>query len=237
MDDEKLNLKEATDSNLQTTETIGKNHEHELKLDEFLGWMIALLFPFTAVGLMNVTGVPLLSALIYYGVFGIYLRIKMTGRLPYFKPQLSKVKVETLLLIFSGGLCGYLYLLAEPNFQPLTTGLLLNLFVFTLLNGTFEHLVWVNIYELAGKRKKYLGVIASTIYVSLIHTCFWLHFLPTGNIENIFLFVAAQLLIFYIPLRIYVKTNDLTLWSLQHILYNSLTVLFGGFSLWIFLGM
>ncbi len=213
------------------------NDKNVLVLDEFLGWMIALLFPFAAVGLMDVTGVPLLSALVYYFVFGVYLRVKMTGSLPYFKPQLGRVKIEALLLALSGILCGYLYLAGEGELQTLNVGLILNLVVFTLLNGTFEHLVWVNIYELAGKRKKYLGVIASTIYVSLIHTCFWLHFLPTGTIENIPLFVAAQLLIFYIPLRIYVKTNDLTLWSIQHILYNALTVLFGGFSLWIFLGL
>lgn len=140
-------LKGTDKGDLESNETISS----KLGLEEFVGWCIALLFPFAALGLMEVTKVPLLSALIYYGVFGIYLRIKMDGRLPYFKPQISKVRVETVLFIISGILCCYLYLSGASSLQPITWGLIINIFVFSILNGTFEHLVWVNIYDLAGK--------------------------------------------------------------------------------------
>lgn len=207
----------------------------DLRSEEFVGWVIAVLFPFAAFGLMEITRIPFLSALIYYGIFGIYLRMKMDGRLPYFRPQMGNVKVEIIFFVLSALLCCYLFLSGESSLQPFNLGIILNLFAFTLLNGAFEHLVWVNIYELAGKRKKYLGVIATTIYVSLIHVFFWLKFLPTGTIKYLVVFVCAQMLILYIPLRIYAKTKDLTLWSIQHIIYNSLTVLFGGFTIWMFL--
>ncbi len=193
------------------------------------------MFPFAAYGLMEITRIPLLSALIYYGICGIYIRIKLDGKLPYFNPQLKKVKVEVILFALSGILCGALYLSGEYSIHPISLGLVLNLFAFAILNGSFEHLVWVNIYDLAGERKKYLGVIASTIYVGLIHVFYWTRFLPTETIKYLPLFVSAQMLIFFIPLRIYEKTGDLTIWSIQHILYNCLSVLFGGFTIMMYL--
>lgn len=216
-------------------EKLVKTKVATLNFTEFIGWSIALLFPFAALGLMEITKMPILSSIIYYSVLGIYLRIKIDGKLPYFKPQLKKVMLETILFILSAILCNYLYLSGGSSLQPITWELIINLFVFALINGTFEHLVWVNIYELAGKRNKYLGVLASTIYVGLIHSIFWLKFLPPTKTSSIVLFVLCQFLIFFIPLRIYEKTKDLTLWSIQHILYNSLAVLFGGFSIMMYM--
>jgi len=63
--------------------------------NEFIGWFIALLFPFAAFGLMEVTKIPIISAAIYYLVFGIYIRYKLDGRLPYLKSQLKKIKLES----------------------------------------------------------------------------------------------------------------------------------------------
>lgn len=210
-------------------------NKSQLNLNEFVGWFIALMFPFAAYGLMEITRIPILSALIYYGVCGIYIRMKLDGKLPYFRPQMHKVKIEIGLFAMGGILCGALYLSGSYDMLPLSWELILNLFAFALLNGSFEHLVWVNIYDLAGVRKKYLGVIASTIYVGLIHVFYWTKFLPTEGIKYLVLFVVAQMLIFYIPLRIYEKTKDLTIWSIQHILYNCLSVLFGGFSIIMYL--
>ena len=208
---------------------------NEVDFNEFVGWFIALMFPFAAFGLMEVTKMPIISAAIYYLVFGIYLRYKMDGRLPYFKPQLSKVKLESFIFLLVAILCAYLYITQVKPVDIKTSEMVINLFVFAMINGTFEHLVWVNIYDLAGQRKKYLGVIASTIYVGLIHAMFWSKFIPAPNGGNAFLFILSQVLVLWVPLRIYAKTKDLTIWSIQHILYNVLAVVIGGFGISMYL--
>jgi len=116
-----------------------------------------------------------------------------------------------------------------------TSDMIINLFAFALINGTFEHLVWVNIYDLAGKRKKYLGVIATTVYVGLIHILYWSKFIPAPDVGNTPIFMVNQFLLLFIPLRIYAKTKDLTLWSIQHVIYNILAVAIGGFGISMFL--
>jgi hypothetical protein len=208
---------------------------HETNFNEFIGWFIALIFPFAALGLMEVTKMPIISAAIYYLVCGIYIRYKLDGKLPYLKPQFSKVKLESFLFLIGALICAYLYLVGVKPVEVITGEMIINLFVFAIINGTFEHLVWVNIYDLAGQRKKYLGVIASTIYVGLIHAMFWSKFIPAPEAENNFVFILSQLLILWIPLRIYAKTKDLTIWSIQHILYNILAVVVGGFGISLYL--
>lgn len=206
-------------------------------LYQFTGWFIAIGFPFMAYALMEMTGIPLLSALLYYLVFGILIRLMLFGRLPYFRIQLVKVKWEALLFLVSAILCSVLYARGFTTVPAVSSGLIINLFVFALINGSFEHLVWVNIYELAGYRKKYLGVIASILYVGAIHAMFWSRFIPASGSSNPLVFIIPQILILWIPLRIYAKTGDLTLWSIQHILYNILAVLIGGFSIGMYLGL
>ena len=204
-------------------------------LYQFTGWFIALGFPLMASSFMDLTGIPLLSALIYYFIFGIFLRIRLLGRLPYFRIQFAKIKWEALLFGICAVVCSVLYATGFSSLPRFSYGLLINLFVFALLNGSFEHLVWVNIYDLAGYRCKILGVLASTIYVSAIHILFWTRFIPASNI-NLPAFIVSQTLLLWIPLRIYAKTGDVTLWSIQHIIYNTLAVLIGGFSIGMYLG-
>lgn len=206
-----------------------------INFNEFIGWFIALLFPFAARGLMDITRIPLISAIIYYSVFGIYIRIKMDGRLPYFKPQLNKIKWEILIFALVAVSCSILYVTGVSAVKVSTWSMVMNLVVFALINGTFEHLVWVNIYELTASRNKYLGVAASTIYVGLIHAIYWSQFIPSPKGGNVILFMVFQLLILWIPLRIYIKTKDLTIWSIQHILYNTLAVIIGGFGIGLYI--
>lgn len=122
-------------------------------------------------------------------MFGIYIRYKPDGRLPYLKPQFKKVKVESLAFLLGAILCSYLYLNGVKSVKISTSEMFINLFVFALINGTFEHLVWVNIYDLAGQRKKYLGLIASSIYVGLIHAMFWSKFITVPKGGNAFIFM------------------------------------------------
>jgi len=204
-------------------------------LYQFTGWFIALGFPLMARSLMEMTRIPLLSALIYYGVFGILIRLCVFGRLPYFRISVKNVRSELVLFALSAVFCSVLYIRGVAAPAAPDGGMIANLFVFALLNGSFEHLVWVNIYELAGWRNQYLGVLACTLYVSLIHVVFWSCFIPSPAGGSAWLFILSQLLVLWIPLRIYVKTGDLTIWSIQHILYNMLAVLIGGFSLGMYL--
>lgn len=212
-----------------------KIENKNVDFNEFIGWFTALLFPFAARGLLDITRIPIISSSIYYLVFGIFIRIKLDGHLPYFKPQFIKVKWETAGFFLSAVLSSFLYLNGVNPISLPATSMAANLIVFALINGSFEHLVWANIYELAGSRHKYMGVAAATIYVSLIHALFWGRFIPSPHGGSSIFFILSQLLVLWIPLRIYVKTKDLTIWSIQHILYNMLAVVIGGFGIGLYL--
>lgn len=208
--------------------------KQNLKVKQYIGWFLAILFPFSARAIMDITKTPLISALIYWGVCGIALRLSYEKNLPYFKPQLKKVKKELVFFILATIFCGYLFVSGSVTLAVPVNELILNAFLFALLNGSFEHLVWVNIFDLAGSRIKLNGYIAAFIYVGLIHAIFWSRFMPVPQ-HNTLLFIVSQFLIFIIPLRMYTKTKDLTLWSIQHILYNLMAVFFTNFGVSAFL--
>ncbi len=203
--------------------------KQNIKLKQYIGWFIAVFFPFTAKGIMDITKSPIISALIYWGVCGILLRLSFEKKLPFFKPQFSKVKKELLFLTLATALCAYLYISGSATSSVPVKELILNAFLFAILNGSFEHLVWVNIFDLAGSRIRLNGYIAAFVYVGLIHMFFWGSFMPVPQ-HNILLFIISQLLIFIIPLKMYIKTKDITIWSIQHILYNLIAVFFANFA-------
>ncbi|SKA95655.1 hypothetical protein SAMN05443428_1197 [Caloramator quimbayensis] len=198
----------------------------------FAGILLALLFPFAARGLMDVTGIPFISSVIYWLFCGIILRLIMGQRLPYFRPQFKRVWIETLILFLATAISAYFYIrgsgIREININ-LSKDAILNIFAFSLLNGCFEQLVWMNIYELAGAVYKSVGVIFSFIFVGLIHAFFWTRFMPSPGFDN-YIFIASQAVIFVIPFIMYIKTKDITIWSIQHIIYNLFAVLFANFT-------
>lgn len=204
------------------------------KVKQFTGWFIALFFPFSARAIMDITRTPFVSALIYWVVCGIMLRLSYEKSLPYFKPQFNKIKKEISIFLLATILCAYLFISGTIISAVPVRELILNAFLFALLNGSFEHLVWVNIFDLAGSKIKLNGYIAAFIYVGLIHAFFWGKFMPVPQ-HNTALFIISQLLIFIIPLRIYTKTKDITLWSIQHIVYNLMAVFFTNFAVSAFL--
>lgn len=208
--------------------------KQNIRLKQYVGWFIALFFPFTARSLMDLTKVPFISALVYWLVCGVLLRLQFEKSLPYFKPQFKKVKKEILLLALATAFCAYLYISGSKTVRVPSWELILNALLFALLNGSFEHLVWVNILDLAGSRIKLNGYIAAFIYVGLIHAIYWGAFMPVPK-TNIILFIVSQVFIFSIPIVIYNKTKDITIWSIQHIIYNLLAVFFANFGVSTFL--
>ncbi|WP_125154137.1 hypothetical protein [Clostridium rectalis] len=202
--------------------------KQNVRVKQYLGWFITFTFPLAVREIMELTKSPFLAALAYWIVCGILLRFTIGGKLPYFKPQWKKVKKETIILFLSTILCGYLYV---NNSVPQHTNLkdmAINIFLFAILNGTFEHLVWINIFDLAGSKIKINGFIASFIYTGLIHMLFWSEFMPTP-VVNTWTFLVCQAFMFTIPYIIYIKTEDITIWSIQHIIYNFIAVIFMGF--------
>lgn len=211
--------------------------KQNIRVKQFLGWFITLAFPFCAVGIMETTKIPLLAAVVYWGVCGVLLRFVMEKRLPYFNMQISKVKKETVFLLIITIGCSIFYARHLSAYKKIPIGdQVLNAFIFALFNGCFEQLVWINIIDLAGCKDKMQGFIASFIYVTLIHIFFWFKFMPVPQ-GNITLFIFIQLLMFIAPAIIYVKTKDITIWSIQHIIYDLIVVFFTGFGAASFLHM
>lgn len=208
--------------------------KQNIKLKQYVGWFIAIFFPFTARAIMDITKVPFISALVYWLICGILLRLQFEKSLPYFNPQFKKVKKEILLLVFATAFCAYLYISGSTTIKIPAKELIFNAFLFALLNGSFEHLVWVNILDLAGSRIKLNGYAAAFIYVGLMHAIFWGTFMPVPQ-SNTILFIVSQVFIFVIPIIIYNKTKDITIWSVQHILYNLMAVFFTNFGVSTFL--
>lgn len=204
--------------------------KQNVRVKQFVGWYITLLFPFTAVGITDITKIPLLAASVYWVVCGIILRYCMEKSFPYLHPQLGKVKKETVSLLLTTALASYFYIASFKGHTISSTDTIISILVYALINGTFEQLVWVNIMELVGTKFKILGFVASFIYVVLINYFFWFKFVPMpagyGTI-----FVLSEIVIYFINLTIYIKTQDLTIWSIQHVIYNLVIIFTTGFGI------
>lgn len=212
--------------------------KQNIRVKQFLGWSIALVFPFTIWGIMNITKMPIIAAMVYWIFCGVILRFVIDKKFPYFNMQVSKVKKELIfLVIVTAIICSFFYGINSSFYKKMPINdQILNLFLFAFLNGWLEQLVWVNIIDLAGCRVKMLGFAASSIYVILIHMFFWFKFMPMPQ-GNIVLFIFAQGFMYFTGVTIYVKTRDITLWSIQHIIYNAIVVLLTGFGASSFLFM
>lgn len=208
--------------------------KQNIKLKQYIGWFIAIFFPFAARAIMDITKTPFISALIYWVVCGIMLRLHFKKNLPYFNPQFKKVKKELVLLALATVLCAYLYINGSITINIPTKELILNMFLFAFLNGSLEQLVWINIFDLAGSKIKLKGYMAVFIYIVLIHVIFWGSFMPVPQ-TNTLLFIISQAFIYLIPFIMYNKTKDITIWSFQHIIYNLMAVFFTNFGVSTFL--
>lgn len=210
------------------------NHVNPIKqgarVKQFIGWFIAILFPFTAIGIMNMTKIPLIAVLLYLGVCGVLLRLSIEKKLPYLNPQFSKVKKETGFLVIATIISSYICINGSNVSITINKDIILNILIFGVLSGIFEQLVWINIIELAGSRIKILGFVASCIYIILIEGYFWNSIINMPIASNA-LFILSQILMILISVFIYIKTQDLTIWSMQHIIYNIIIIICGNFGI------
>lgn len=204
--------------------------KQNVRVKQFVGWYITLFFPFAAVGIINITKIPLLAALVYWVVCGIILRYCMDKSFPYLHPQFGKVKKEIVSLILATALASYFYIRGYRGHSVLSSAIIINILVYAVLSGIFEQLVWINIMDLVGAKFKMLGFVASFIYAVLINYFFLGKFVPMPiGYGTAFLF--SEVLIFLISLTIYIKTQDLTIWSIQHVIYNVVIVISSGFGI------
>lgn len=203
------------------------------RIQQFFGWFMAIFFPFTAKGLMEITKMPIIVALVYWGICGILLRCVMDKKLPYFHSQANKIKKEIFILSFAIILYGYLcargrgFLLVPMEDEGI------KIFLFAVLNGCFEQLVWINIFDLAGCKKSILGIAAVFVYVALMNIMFFGKIMPMVQGDTT-LFIISQSIIFTVLFFMYIKTRDITIWSIQYIIYNLFVVFLGGFKITIF---
>jgi hypothetical protein len=211
--------------------------KQNIRIKQYLGWFVTFVFPLAAKQLMEITLMPIAVAIFYWIACGILLRYTMYKSLPYFKPQCKKVTKEIIILFLVTFICAFLYNRYNiVTYAKINKDLIISVIIFTVLNGIFEPLVWVNIFDLAGNKLKINGFLAAFIYTILMHFLFWNRIIsfPQGNRS---LFIICQGIMFIISFVIYAKTEDITIFSIQQIIYNLILVLFGGFGVSSFLNI
>jgi len=202
--------------------------KQNLSIKQYMGWFMSLFLPFTMRGIMNSTKLPLIAAVIYWFICGLLLRYLVDKKLPYWSPKIKYIKREivaaSLLTLLS--ICFYI---SDCNQHSIfIKGQILNSIIFALLNGCFQQLVWINIFELAGARVKLNGFIAVFIHIILINLFFWNNFIAMSNIHTT-LFIMSQGFLVIILIIIYMKTDDITIVSLQNVVYNLIIIFVNGF--------
>lgn len=204
-----------------------------LRLKQWAGWFIAVLFPFTAWGILRFTKSPILVALIYWIGTGILLRFTFDKKLPVLRPQISKIKKEIVVFVIITIIGGYYYS-KGVKLETNAWYLICNSLLYGFANGFLEILTWVNIVDLAGARIKINGYLALFIYVALIDGLFWSRFMPQFP-GSIYVLILIHLVMLITGLSVYKKTQDVTIWSIQHIIFNLTVVILTGFGINLFL--
>lgn len=201
------------------------------KIKIYTGILISLLVPFAVKSIMDMTKMPAAAAFIAWFICGITLRVIITKSNPYFHPKTKNVPIETFILTAGFVLSGYI-LFRGIDFNPgeiaINKNILINIVLFAILNGIFEQLILTNIFDLAGCDYKIFGIFFSAVYAVLINYTFYSKILPV-TIEKDYLFYISEAIVMIVPLIMYSKTKDITIWTLLKIIYNILIILFYGF--------
>lgn len=204
-----------------------------LRLKQWVGWFIAIIFPFSAWGIVKFTNSPILPALIYWIGIGIVLRFTFDKNLPIFKPQISRVKKEIVVFVIITIIAAYYYSKGS-RIETNAWYIIFNSILYGFVNGFLEILAWVNIVDLAGARIKLNGYLALFVYVALIDGLFWSRFMPQFP-GSLYVLILIQLVMLITGLSVYRKTKDVTIWSIQHIVFNLTVVLLTGFGVNLFI--
>lgn len=197
-----------------------------VRIKSWIGWFLAIVFPFSAWGIVKLTNAPIIIPLIYWIGMGIILRYTFDIKLPYFNIQIGKIKKETLIFVIITAIGGYYYS-RGVKIEPNSAYLIFNPLLYGIVNGLLEVLVWVNIVDLAGAKIKLNGYVAIFIYVGMIDFLFWNNKSPNFQ-GNLVAFIVIEAIMLITGLAIYKKTEDITLWSIQHMVYNIIVVMLTG---------
>lgn len=200
------------------------------RMKQFIGWGIAVMFPMAAKGMTDVIPITVIAVIAYWFFCGIVLRGLIDTKFPYFDIKLAVVKKELAIVTIFTAAGIALYMLYYSPGEKDAIEILLSSLIFVFVNSVVEPLIWANIHDLAGCRIKLFGYLAVAINILLMYSIFWCDyclFLPVDYPGNAIL----QVLIFGLPVLIYEKSGDITIWSLQHIIYSTVILYAGGFDI------
>lgn len=200
------------------------------RIKQFAGWGIAVIFPLAARGMIDLKHLSFVAVIVYWLFCGLLMRGIIHTEFPFLKLNLSSVKKEVFvtLLFTAAGVAMYLIYYNKRNEN--VVDVLLGALVFVIINGILEPLIWANVYDLAGCRIKASGYAAAAVSILLMYSLFWhayCNFLPINNPGVAIL----QVIILGLPVLIYEKSGDITIWSLQHVAYSLVMLYAAGFDI------
>lgn len=201
-----------------------------IRIKEFAGWVIAVFFPLAARGLVQVIHIPIISAYMASLICGVLFSLVLSNSLPYFHINIKAAKFETASICIVA-LTSIIIYAANYKFAfHMNFEVLMNIVAFSLLYGAFEQLIWINIVDTAGAKNKLMGFSAVVIYEILMYLLFLSMFIKiTGTLGVLFL-IAYTIMNIY-GLIIFIKTVDITIWSIVNVILSIVIVLVNNFGI------
>jgi hypothetical protein len=200
------------------------------RMKQFIGWGMAIMFPLAAKGMSNIIPLALIAVIAYWFFCGIVVRGMVDTKFPYLNIKLVTVKKELAVASIFTAVGIALYMTFYSPTEKDAIEVLLSSVIFVIINSLVEPLIWANIHDLAGCRIRIFGYLAVAVNIFLMYSLFWCNyclFLPVDYPGN----AVLQVLIFGLPVLIYEKSGDITIWSLQHIIYSTVILHAGGFDI------
>ncbi|HVU67812.1 MAG TPA: hypothetical protein VHD63_11805 [Ktedonobacteraceae bacterium] len=208
-------------------------------LDLLLSVLIALGLPFGAAQLFLWTNHAIWGLLLYYGVCCVGVVWWRKGSLGYQRPR------RWPWLLMAAGLLidlatAALNFQALPDAHAAMPGFVLTILLWVPLNSAMEQLSWI--YVLDAWRTRWpggplrwlglaIGILLTLALISLIHTRFWLLFLPTATSANTALVVILSLLLTATQIGAYYRSGSMWSTWLIHFFSDLQLVLLAHYSL------
>ncbi|MCY3413379.1 MAG: hypothetical protein INQ03_17195 [Candidatus Heimdallarchaeota archaeon] len=209
------------------------------KVDLFLSVLIAVLFPFLAQILLDITG-AFLPLLLYYGLAWGIVKIRR-GSTGYFNPLSRKIPVFFIInMIVTLITLIFAYLARLVDIEATNTGILITALIWAPINAASEQLLWIYIYEswdlypnVKKKISRSIGFIMFTVYVGLIHMVFWSTFLHTVDPASLFgiLFIISITISGYIHILVWKESNQMIFTFIPHFLLNLIPIFWTRYSM------
>lgn len=204
--------------------------KQNVRLKQFLGWTVGVAIPAAVAAMVDNGLVTILAIIAYWYFCGIVLRGIIGTKIPIFNIRFSDIKKQLLTIIIFTAIGIGVYIVYYIPGRNNVFEYLMSTIIFVLINGLMEPLIWANIYDLAGCRIKIFGYVAIAANILIIYSMLWgnyCRFLPVDFPCN----AIIQAIIFGLPVLVYEKSGDITIWSLQHMIYSLVIIFAGGFDI------